>query len=120
VPEFYAMFSNSEVLFGPAPDAPYTVEVIGTQRPNPLSSANSSTILTQYVPDLFIAASMVFASGFQKDFSAQGDNPQQGNSWESQYTKLMQSASIEQFCAKFQSEGWGSEQPSPIATPKRT
>ena len=119
VPEFWAMASNTEAIFGPSPDEAYTVEVIGVQRPSPLSSANSSTILTQYVPDLFVAASMVFGMGFQKDFSAQGDNPQGGVSWEAQYKTLFQSASVEQARAKFQSEGWTSDQPSPIATPKR-
>lgn len=119
VPEFWAMASNTQMLFGPAPDAAYTVEVIGVQRPTPLSTANSSTILTQYVPDLFIAASMVFGMGFQKDFSAQGDNPQGGVSWEAQYTKLFQSAAVEQMRAKYQSEGWTSNNPAPLANQKR-
>lgn len=119
VPEYYAMASNTEVIFGPSPDAAYYAEVVGVQRPTPLSSANSSTILTQYVPDLFIAASMVFGSGYTRDFSAQGDNPAQGQSWENQYKLLFASAATEQARAKFQSEGWTSDQPSPIATPKR-
>lgn len=119
VPEFWAMASNTEMIFGPAPDAAYTIEVIGVQRPTTLSTGNSSTILTQYVPDLFIAAAMVFGSGYQRDFSAQGDNPQMGAAWEAQYQKLFQSASVEQARAKFQSEGWTSDQPSAIATPKR-
>lgn len=119
VPQFYAMASNTIMLLGPSPDAAYNAEVIGIQRPTSLTSANSSTILTQYVPDLFIAASMVFGSGYQRDFSAQGDNPQQGNSWEAQYTKLFQSAAIEQARAKFESEGWTSRQPTPYATPKQ-
>lgn len=119
VPEFWAMASNTQMLFGPAPDAAYTVEVVGVQRPTPLSTSNSSTILTQYVPDLFIAASMVFGMGFQKDFSAQGDNPQAGVSWEAQYTKLFQSASVEQMRAKYQSEGWTSNSPAPLASQKR-
>ena len=119
VPEFYAMTSNTQVVFGPAPDAPYVAEVIGVQRPSPLSSGNSSTILTQYVPDLMIAASMVFGAGFMRDFGAQSDNPQMAVSWEAQYTKLFASAAVEQARAKFQSEGWTSDQPSPIASPKR-
>ena len=119
-PEFYAMASNTQVLFGPAPDAPYVAEVIGVQRPAALSASNSSTILTQYLPDLFIAASMVFASAYMRDFGAQGpDNPQMGQSWEAQYKLLSQSAQVEQARAKFQSEGWTSDQPSPVATPKR-
>lgn len=120
VPQFYAMVSNTEVMFGPAPDAAYNAEVVGIQRPNPLSSANSSTILTQYVPDLFVAASMVFASGYQQNFSAQGDNPQQGSAWEAQYTKLMQTADAEQMRAKFQGDAWTTQTPSPMAKPPRT
>jgi hypothetical protein len=119
VPQFYAMDWDGAVTFGPAPDAAYSVEVIGTSRPVPLSSAQSQTILTQYVPDLFIAASMVFGMGFQRDFSAQGDNPQAGVAWEKQYQTLFQSAAVEQLRARHRSEGWTSHQPSPIATPKR-
>lgn len=118
-PEYYAMRSNSVIMVGPAPDAAYYVETVGTQRPAVLSSANSSTILTQYVPDLFMAASMVFAAGYMRDFGAQSDNPQMSQSWENQYQILMKSAAVEQFRAKFQSEGWTSKQPNPIATPKR-
>lgn len=119
VPEFYAMRSNSLVILGPPPDAPYYAEVIGVQRPTPLSSGNSSTILTQYIPDVFMAASMVFASAYQRDFALTGDNPQQGVSWESQYKALMASATVEQARAKFESEGWTSNSPSPTATPPR-
>lgn len=119
VPQVFARASNTAVIFGPAPDGAYTAEVIGTQRPTPLSSTNSSTILTQYVPDLFIAASMVFGSGYMRDFGSQADNPSMAQSWESQYTTLMRSAAVEQARSKFESEGWTSQQPSPVATPPR-
>lgn len=120
VPEFFAMASNTQVIFGPPPDAPYVAEVVGVQRPASLSSANSSTPLTQYVPDLMIAASMVFGSAYMRDFGAQGpDDPAMGQSWETQYTKLFGSAQVEQARARFRSEGWTSDQPSPIASPKR-
>jgi hypothetical protein len=119
IPEFWAMFSNTAVIFGPAPDAGYVVEVIGIQRPSPLTASNSSTILTQYVPDLFIAASMVFGSGYMRNFAADGDNPQMGATWEMQYQKLFQSASVEQARAKFEGEGWTSNAPTPLTGPKR-
>lgn len=119
VPEYYAMTSNTVVTFGPSPDAAYTAEVVGIQRPTPLSSANSSSILTQYVPDVFIAASMVFVSGYMRNFGSQADNPQMGASWEGQYQLLIKSAGMEQARAKFQGEAWTSESPSPIATPPR-
>jgi len=68
IPQFYTMTSDTQVSLGPAPDQAYPIEFIGLQRPSPLSSANSSTFLTQYCPELFIAASMVFAFGYMRDF----------------------------------------------------
>ncbi len=118
VPSMYAMRSPTVVLLGPAPDAAYQVETIGIQRPTPLSSNNTSTILTTYVPDLFIAASMVFASGYMRDFGAQTDNPQMGASWEAQYKSLFQSASVEQARAKWESQGWTSQQPTQLTQPR--
>jgi hypothetical protein len=119
VPSFWAMASNTQAIFGPSPDAAYLAEVIGIQRPAPLTVSNSSTFITQYCPDLFIAASMVFASGYQRDFAAQGDNPQMGASWEAQYTKLFQSVNMEQARAKYEADGWTSNEPSPVQTSKR-
>lgn len=119
VPQYFSMVSNSIIDFGPSPDAPYYAEVIGTTRPTPLSAANSSTILTQYVPDLFMAASMVFAFGYMRDFGGQTDNPGATQSWENQYQTLLKSAAVEQSRLKFQAEGWTAKQPSPLATPKR-
>lgn len=118
-PAFFAMNSNTSVILGPSPDGAYYAEVVGTQRPTALSSNNSSTILTQYVPDLFIAASMVFGFGYMRDFGGQSDNPQGSQSWENQYKTLFQSAAVEQARAKFEAEGWTSQQPSPVATPRR-
>jgi hypothetical protein len=119
VPEFYAMASDTQVLFGPAPDAPYVAEVIGVQRPTPLTSANSSTILTQYVPDLFMAAAMVYGFGYMRDFGGQSDNPQGAQSWENQYKSLFASAATEQARAKFESNGWTSNSPAPLAAQPR-
>lgn len=118
-PKVYGMRSNTLVILGPSPDKAYYVEVIGIQRPSALSSGNSSTPLTQYVPDLFFAAAMIFAAGYMRDFGQQSDNPQMSQSWEQQYQRLFQSAQVEQARAKFHSEGWTSEQPSPVATPPR-
>jgi hypothetical protein len=113
VPSMYAMRSPTTVLLGPAPDAAYATEVIGIQRPAALSSANSSTFLTQYCPDLLIAASMVFGFGYMRDFGGMTDNPQAGASWESQYKTLFQSAGMEQARAKWESDGWTSQAPAP-------
>lgn len=114
VPIYYAMRDQDLVILGPAPDAAYQAEFIGIQRPMALSSANSSTFLTQYCPDLFMAASMVFASGYMRDFGAQADNPQQSQSWENQYQLLFKSAAMEQARAKWEGPGWTSQPPAPV------
>lgn len=118
VPQYYAMLTDQEIIVGPWPDQTYTVEVIGTIRPAPLSSSNTTTYLTLYLPDLFIAASMIYASGYMKNYGAANvDDPQQPTSWETQYQKLKQGAEVEEFRKKYMARGWSSETPTPIATP---
>lgn len=119
IPQVMAMLSNTTLLIGPPPDQAYTLEVTGTQRPTPLSSGNTTTILTTMLPDLFFAASMIYVSGFMRNFGAQGDDPQTSVSWEGQYTKLSQSANVEEMRKSYQSAAWTSQSPTPIATPPR-
>lgn len=119
VPLFWAMNANTNIILGPSPDAGYTAEIVGTIQPTPLSSSNTTTFLTTMLPDLFVAASMVFGSGYMRDFGAQADNQAMSGSWEGQYTTLIQSANIETLRQKYQSGGWTHAQPSPIATPQR-
>jgi len=118
-PEFFARISDTQLILGPTPDQPYGTEVVATIRPNALSSGNSSTWLTQNVPELMIAASMIFASGYMRNFGSQGDDPKMAQSWESQYATLMRTASIDSMRQKFVSEAWTSQAPTPIATPPR-
>lgn len=120
VPQFFAMVTQTTIIVGPWPDQGYQVEVVGTQRPAPLSSTNVTTLLTQYFPDLFMAASMVFAAGYQQNFGAAVDNPQQAVTWETHYKTLKDSAEVEEMRKKFTSQGWSPKQPAPIATPPRT
>ena len=115
VPQYFFPITNTTLSVAPVPDQAYTVEVIGTQRPTPLSSSNQTTILTMMLPDLFMAASMVFASGFMRDFGAQTDDPQMGASWESQYGKLLNSAGVEELRKKYSSQGWQPMIPNPLA-----
>lgn len=118
-PTKYAMVTDQIILVGPSPDAAYTVEVIGTIRPTPLSSTNTTTYLTLYLPDLFLAASMIFMSGYMRNFGAQADDPKMAASWEAQYQALFSSANVEENRKKYASGAWGSLSPTPIATPTR-
>ena len=119
VPSYYAMITDQQIIVGPPPDATYKLEVVGTIRPVPLSSSNQTTYLTLYLPDLFMTAALIFASGYQLNFNAMGDNPQQSVSWETHYQPLLQSANIEENRKKYVSQAWSSKQPAPLATPPR-
>jgi len=119
VPIYYAPLNDTTFKVGPAPDQAYPLEVVGTVRPTPLSSGNSSTWLTQHLPDLFIAASMVFAAGYMRNYGAQADDPQMPGSWETQYKTLFASANAEELRKRFQSQGWTPMTPNPIASPPR-
>ena len=113
IPTMFAIRDQATILVGPAPDSPYSVEIVGTIRPTPLSTANLSTPLTQFVPQLFVAASMVFMSGYMRDFSPASDEPQMPVTWEQQYKSLLSTALIEEFRKKWQSVGATSRLPSP-------
>jgi len=126
IPTMFAMLTQNnvksqtvDVLVGPAPDDSYNVEVIGTVNPTPLSESNPTTYLTLYLPDLFLAASMVFMTGFQKSFGAQADDPRSAMSWEQQYLTLFKSADLVDARQRFAAASWTSAQPENFASAQR-
>lgn len=118
-PQYYAMITDQQIIVGPPPIAAYTMEVVGTVRPTPLSAANTTTYLSLYLPDLFLAASMVFGYGYIKDFGAATDDPRGSVTWESHYQTLFTSANTEENRKKYASQAWTPKQPAPLATPPR-
>jgi hypothetical protein len=108
VPQFFSVLTQDVILLGPYPNDNYGVEIFGTFRPQPLSPTNTTTYLTEYLPDVFLAASMVFASGYMKDFGSQADNPQQAQSWENQFNLLFTSANMEALRQKYAGPAWTS------------
>lgn len=119
VPKVFADLDNSTIILGPTPDAVYQLEFTGTYRPAPLTVTNSTTILTSLFPDLFLAASMIFGTGYQRDFGAANvSEPGMSGSWETQYKNLLSGASVEEAMKKAQSQGWTAEVPTQ-ATPPR-
>lgn len=74
----------------------YYVEYIGTYRPLPLSATNTTTFLTLYLPDLFLAASMIFGFLYQRDFGRAADDPQAAISWQGEYDRLKAGAAVEE------------------------
>lgn len=117
-PQYFATITSTYYLIAPTPDDTYTAEVIGTIRPTALSSSNTTTLITQYVPDLFMAASMIFAFGFQRDFGGESDDPKSASSWEQQYQNLLQSAVREQLRTRFEGAAWTPMADAPIQPPR--
>jgi hypothetical protein len=123
VPVWFSHTTQDLLEFGPPPDQAYTISIFGMYRPFPLYSAppndgTQTTFLTTYVPDLFLAAAMVNASGYQKNFGAQMDDPKMAMSWETQYQTLFKSAMDEELRKRF--HGWQAntaENPVPPAPP---
>lgn len=119
IPQYYAPFNDNLFYFGPFPDANYYVEIVATYRPASLSDTNPTTFISLYLPDVFIMASMIFISGYQRNFGRQSDDPAMAQSYESQYQALLKGAMVEEARKKYESTGWTSQSPSPVATPTR-
>ena len=120
LPLYYAMQTDTIVALAPTPDAAYLFAAVGPVRPAPLAVGTPTTWLSLNIPDLFIAASMVFGTGWQRDFGAQSDNPQASVSWETQYQTLMASADVQDARRKAQSASWQPFMPEPLAKESRT
>jgi hypothetical protein len=106
VPSYFAMLDDVTVLLGPYPDAAYTAEVIGKFRPLPLYdplSVNGSW-LSVYLPDVFLASTMIGATAYQHNWGAQSDDPRSALSWKTEYDTLLNSAQGEEVRKKF--HGW--------------
>jgi hypothetical protein len=118
-PKYFVPFNETLFFVGPVPDQAYPVEVVGTYRPNSLSATNTTTFISLYLPDVFIMASMIYISAYQRNFGRQSDDPAMAQSYESQYKALLQSAIVEEARKKFDAAGWSSQSPATVATPTR-
>lgn len=120
VPQYFAPINQNSFIVGPWPDQGYTVEVVGTQRPAPLSPTNTTTLLSTYFTDVFFAACLACGYGYLKDYGAASDDPQSGMSWEKKYQGQLKSAIVEEARKRFQAQGWGGFSTGPEASPPRT
>lgn len=120
IPQYFAPINQNSFIVGPWPDANYTVEVVGTQRPAPLSASNTTTLLSVYFPDVFLNAALTIGAGFLKNFGAATDDPQSGVTWQTKYDRALKSAATEEARKKFQAQGWGGFSTGPETTPART
>lgn len=101
VPTRFAHASQWGIILGPWPDANYTAEFVGTQRPAPLSATNPNTFLATYLPDLMLIAAQMHMLLYQKNWSALGNDPQSSATLENQYDKLLASADAEELRKRY-------------------
>lgn len=119
LPKYFCPFDDYTFLVGPYPDQNYMCEIIGTVRPDSLSVSNPTTFISLYLPDLFIMASMIYVSGYQRNFGRANDDPQMAVTYESQYQTLLKGALTEENRKKFEAAAWSSQSMSPVSTPTR-
>lgn len=136
IPKYFAMYSTNALTaqgdganatgiphmflrIGPIPNTSYPLTITGTLHMKPLSASNTTTWISTYLPDLFIMASMVYVSAYQRNFGRVNDDPQMAQTYEGQYMALLNGAKMEEFRKRFQASGWTSMSPSPVATPSR-
>jgi hypothetical protein len=118
-PQYWVPFNDNIFFVGPYSDANYTVEIVGTYRPQSLSATNTTTFISLNLPDLFIMVSMIYASAYQRNFGRANDDPQMAVTYEGQYQALLKGAMVEEARKKFEASGWSSQGPTPVATPTR-
>lgn len=128
LPQYFAVYggdtattgnTSQYMIVGPTPDQSYSTIITGTVRSAPLSASNTSTFISTYLPDMFIFASMIYISAFQRNFGRINDDPQMAQTYESQYQALKASALVEENRKKFEAAAWSSYSPAPAATPTR-
>lgn len=118
LPTYACLLNTSTLLVAPTPDQNYVLEYTGIIRPSLLAYNNTSNYITVSYPELYIAACMVFMSGFQRDFSAQSGDKDMPMSWENLYQTLKESALLEEQRRKFQSTNWSPYSATPLSNPR--
>ena len=111
VPKYWCEINFQQLAVAPAPDAAYPVLFYYTAQQVALSASNSTTYLTQWLPDLFFAAAMVCATGYMKNFGAQADDPKMALSWRGMYEAALSSAKNNE--GRRDAEGVFASSPSP-------
>jgi len=112
VPLYFAPVTQDTFIVAPFPDQAYNVEVVGVQRPTPLYTSLTTSPLSVFFPDLFVAASMVFIAGYMHNFGVQADDPKMSVNWEAHYNALLADAKTEEARKRFLATRY-EKQPNP-------
>ncbi len=113
-PLYFAMKSNTNIVFAPTPLSAWKIEITGTVQPTPMSPSQQTSFLGNQFPDLLLAGVIVFMCAWQKDLEQQSDNPQMALSWQGTYDRLLKSAVEFVQRQKSQDPGWNPYSPTPL------
>jgi hypothetical protein len=135
MPKYYAMYgdtfgdganTNVNVLLGPPPNFAYPVRVTGVIRmpslfqfATPGPADTSYTYISQWLPDLLLLASMIFISAYQRNWTANSDDPAMPVNYEKQYRTLLAGAIAEENRKKGLGSGYSAYSTPVTATPTR-
>lgn len=117
VPQYYAMKTDTNIVFGPSPDSAYKIEITGTGQPPAMSSTQQTSPLGNLFPDLLLAANMIFMSAWQRDVGSPA-SPQDANTWQQAYDSLFKSATEFIQRQKSQDPNWNPYTATPMSTPR--
>ena len=115
---YFAMLDHQTAIVAPTPDQAYTAEVTGTWRPAPMGPTNVETYIGDQFYDLLLAASMIEASAWLRNWSSADDDPKMAQSWENHYQLLKDGALEEENRRKSSDPGWVPFSPTPLAKPR--
>src|SRR5579885_812207 len=93
---YYTVIDQKTLLVAPTPASTYSLRVTGKWRAAALSSTVSETYLGDVYPELLMAACMVEAYGYRRDYGSQSDDPKAAVSWEALYQQHKASAIAEE------------------------
>lgn len=117
LPTWFAMLSDVTMVFASTPDQNYYIEVTGTAAPVAMSSAQQTSPLGNYFPDLLLSTSMIFLSNWQRDFGSQM-NPQDSQMWQTSHDMQLKSALEYIQRQKSQDTNWSPYTAAPLSTPR--
>lgn len=88
-PRYWAETTQGVIAIAPTPTISYAAELSYHHRPTGLSPSNPSTWLSANCPDLLFSACMVEATGYQRNYGAQADDPKMALSWSQRYAETL-------------------------------
>lgn len=93
----WCLKDDHTVVVEPTPDAAYVAEITGIfALPYINVTSPTSDYITNTYPELFLAAGMIWWSGYERDYGSQAEDPKLAQSWEQQYGLLLKPAKDEE------------------------